>query len=120
MVRYLLDEYRGSTSKNYAIGLKALDNYKGVYEWHRVDNSEPLYEASLTFTNWATSAPTGKDCVYMSVGDTDTQNGLWKDIDCSTTGLYAICEYDPTYKSDNSTYQEEISKYMEEHRMDNL
>ena len=97
MVKYLLDEYRGTTTKNYAIGLKALDNYPGVYEWHRVDNSPPDYEAAtLNFDNWVSTAPTGKDCVYMTTGDKDTKNGRWMDVDCSSATLYGICEYTAT------------------------
>ena len=103
MIKYLLDEYRGGATKNYAIGLKALDNYAGVYEWHRVDNSAPDFAATLSFTNWATSAPAGKDCVYISVGDGDAKNGMWQDVECSGSNLYGICEYEATDKTDTSS-----------------
>ena len=104
MIKYLLDEYRGDTAKNYAIGLKALDNYAGVYEWHRVDNSAPDFAATLSFTNWAVSAPTGKDCVYITVGEGNTKNGMWQDVVCSSSSLYGICEYEPTTtKTSNSS-----------------
>ena len=95
MVKYLLDEYRGSSTKNYAIGMKALDNYPGVYEWHRVDNSGPDYAATLSFTNWVSAAPKGLDCVYITVGDGDATNGMWQDVACSGSNLYGICEYEP-------------------------
>ena len=95
MVKYLVDEYRGTAAKNYAIGLKALDNYAGVYEWHRVDDSAPDYAATMNFANWAPAAPTGKGCVYISVGEGNTVNGLWQDVQCTGSNLYGICEYEP-------------------------
>ena len=99
MIKYLLNEYSGSTAKNYAIGLRALDNYAGVYEWHSVDNSAADFAATLSFGNRATS---GKDCVYITVGEGNTKNGLWQDVDCSRANMYGICEYDTTVKTDNS------------------
>ena len=95
MVKYLVDEYRGTAAKNYAIGLKALDNYAGVYEWHRVDDSAPDYAATMNFANWAPAAPTGKGCVFISVGEGNTVNGLWQDVQCTGSNLYGICEYEP-------------------------
>ena len=103
MVKYLVDEYRGTTAKNYAIGLKALDNYAGVYEWHRVDDSAPNFAATLKFSNWSPAAPTGKGCVFISVGEGNTVNGLWQDVECTGSNLYGICEYEPTSKSGNNT-----------------
>ena len=38
------------------------------------------------------AAPTGSNCVAMTVGGDDPQNGRWTDIDCSSATVYAICE----------------------------
>ena len=74
-------------------GLKVLDDtYKGIYEWDRVDNTAAghLDDATLSFKNWIpcktisdvsyqyfllTAAPTGFDCVTMTVGVGDPNNG---------------------------------------------
>jgi hypothetical protein len=49
LIKYLTDEY-GDAQKRFAIGLKSLDEYRGVYEWRGTD-------ATPEFTNWATNYP---------------------------------------------------------------
>merc|ERR1711936_137992 len=93
---YLIEEYEETVAQNYAIGMKVDETYMGVYEWNRV---EPTTEnpglASLTFTNWIPSGPTGKSCVVMSAG-LPASNGRWTDVDCNTVSTYyGICEYAP-------------------------
>merc|ERR1711915_381116 len=88
MVKYIVDEFRSTSTRNYAIGLRVDDRYTGVYEWAHVDNSQPgsLDSATPAFTNWAPGKPTGNDCVYMSVGVNHKANGLW--IDKLATPLF--------------------------------
>lgn len=98
VTKYLLDEYEDVTPQQYAIGIKVDESYHGVYKWNRVDvTSADQDAATLTFTNWAPTAPTGMSCVTMSAGLTDPQNGRWTDVDCSISALlYGVCEYIPT------------------------
>merc|ERR1712243_51223 len=93
IVKYILDEYKGEPVKSFAIGLKTPQNYKGVYEWRRVDNGKNPDAATPTFENWAPAAPTGKYCVVMNIGTAAPISGLWKDVDCGSA-VYGICEKD--------------------------
>ena len=40
------------------------------------------------------ASPTGLNCVAMTVGADDPQNGRWTDVDCSSITMYGICEKD--------------------------
>merc|ERR1711935_607806 len=93
LVKYIFDTQSTSSTRNYAIGLKADSHYLDVYEWVQVDNSSPgaFDSATPNFINWAPGRPQGNPCVYMSVGWTNRANGLWVDGVCSTN-LYGICE----------------------------
>jgi len=98
VTKYLIEEYDDPAGQQYAIGMKVDETFKGVYEWHRVDaTTENKAAATLTFTNWVPSAPTGQDCVAMTAGADDLNNGRWTDVDCDTSNtLYGICEFVPT------------------------
>ena len=90
LVKYLYDEFRGDATKTYAIGIKQVDNYKGVYEWRHV-NSAGNDEGTVKFTNWAAAEPKGDECIGMDVGEAATINGVWKGVACSAV-VYGICE----------------------------
>merc|ERR1712179_541802 len=93
IVKYIMDEYKGDPVKSFAIGLKTPQNYKGVYEWKHVDNSDPNFDAATpTIENWAPTSPTGAYCTVMDIGSAAPISGLWKDVDCITTKFYGICE----------------------------
>jgi len=98
VTKYLIEEYDDPAGQQYAIGMKVDETFKGVYEWHRVDaTTDNKAAATLTFTNWVPSAPTGQDCVAMTAGADDLNNGRWTDVDCDTSNtLYGICEFVPT------------------------
>ena len=94
LVKYIQDEFGDSAAKSYAIGVKMSDQYKGVYEWNHVTNTDLLPHANtLTFNNWAAAEPTGKTCATMDIAEGLVTSGLWKGADCSTPStIYAICE----------------------------
>ena len=91
LVKYISDEYHGDPVKTYAIGLKTADTYKGVYEWSRVPRGTND-DMTTRFTNWSPVSPLGKACAAMDLGDSATISGLWRDVDCTTTKMLAICE----------------------------
>ena len=66
-------------------GLKVSDEYPGIFEW---DEPTP---SSVEIWNWMPSNPSGLGCGVMSVGKTENNNGMWTNLDCSTT-VYAVCE----------------------------
>ena len=72
--------------------MKSVTDYHGVFERNRMDG---YFAATLSYYNWAPATPTGKDCVNMAVGNEDTKNGMWQDVDCLDSMLYGICEYIP-------------------------
>merc|ERR1711899_369238 len=94
VAKYIMDEFEDATAKQYVIGLKVDQEFPGIYEWHRVDTSANPDAASLAFSNWTPTSPTGLACVAMTVGADDPQNGRWTDVDCNSVTMYGICEKD--------------------------
>ena len=67
----------------------------------KIDESQLTYlfladeNQSAEMQHWAPDQPSGNDgdnCAFMTVGEDYHLSGFWEDVDCSTSGFYAICE----------------------------
>ena len=62
-------------------------------------------EDTPVFLNWAPAFPTVQgadlDCAYLTVDHADGTSGMWKDGNCGTDKIWAICEKGPTTQYDN-------------------
>ena len=65
------------------------DDYTGLYEWDASPEPE-----SVEVWNWRPGSPGGQGCGVMSVGQAETLNGIWSDVDCSSS-TYVVCEKVP-------------------------
>ena len=66
------------------------EEYRGIYEWDASPEPKPA-----EVWNWRPGSPGGQMCGVMSVGQVETLNGIWGDVDC-TKSTFAVCEKLPT------------------------
>ncbi|XP_016076236.1 PREDICTED: mannose-binding protein C [Miniopterus natalensis] len=65
--------------------------YLGITDEGKEGHFVDLTGMGLTYQNWNDNEPndagSGEDCVAMR------EDGKWNDVDCSTTSLWAVCEF---------------------------
>jgi len=85
---WIRDRYQPASPHKYAISLRADFTAPGIYKWLYPDGSSTFPE----FEVWAENHPQDNPCVSMEIGVGADSQGAWKDGDCISELIYAVCE----------------------------